>query len=191
VERFAKTLRPFLAKPPLKRVEVHLKISDFILSGHLGNIFESGLILYRYTNVKIKDRLKTWIYHLALNSLDTLPYSRKSMFIGENETMVLPPLQESPGILADLIHKYWEGLSKPLPFYPESSWEYAAAVLVKNMADQEALTKARDAWEGSDFNRGESHDSSLSLCFGKENPLGADFKRIALEIFGPMIKSSC
>ncbi len=80
--------------------------------------------------------------------------------------VVFLPVQESNKILLDLIKKYWEGLSKPLLFFPETSWKYAHAILEKKMPDEEARGKARDEWEGDDYYRGESHDPSSQLCFG-------------------------
>ncbi len=188
VERFAHTVKPYIIGTPLDPVEFNLKIADCTLSGKIDPIFESGLIHYRYTKVKVKDRLKVWIYHLVLNSMERASYPKKSTFIGEDTMVVFLPTQESNKILLNLIKKYWEGLSKPLLFFPEASWEYAHAILEKKMPDEEAMRKARDKWEGDDYYRGESLEPSFQLCFGKGDPLDAEFRRIAREIFEPMIK---
>ncbi|WAC07394.1 MAG: exodeoxyribonuclease V subunit gamma [Thermodesulfobacteriota bacterium] len=188
VERFAHTIKPYITETPLNPIEFNLKIADYTLSGQIDTIFESGLIHYRYTKVKIKDRLKIWIYHLVLNSMERAQYPKKSIFIGEDTMVVLFSVPESDKILLNLIKKYWEGLSKPLPFFPEASWEYAHAILGKKMADEEAMRKARDKWEGDDYYRGESHEPSCRLCFGTGDPLNGEFRRIAREIFEPMIK---
>jgi exodeoxyribonuclease V gamma subunit len=103
--------------------------------------------------------------------------------------VVLLPVQESNKTLLDLIKKYWEGLAKPLLFFPEASWKYAHAILEKKMPDEEAMKKARDEWEGDDYYRGESLEPSFQLCFGTGDSLDAEFRRIAREIFEPMIKS--
>jgi len=189
VERFAHTIKPYIIGTPFDPVEFNLKIADYTLSGKIETIFESGLIHYRYTKVKVKDRLKVWIYHLVLNSMKRVSYPKKSILIGEDTSVVLLPIQESKKILLDLIKKYWEGLSKPLLFFPEASWEYAHAILEKKMPDEEAMSKARDEWEGDDYYRGESQDPSCRLCFGTVDPLDAKFRRIAKEIFEPMIRN--
>jgi len=188
VERFAHTIKPYITGTRLDPVEFNLKIADYTLSGKIDTIFESGLIHYRYTKIKVKDRLKVWICHLVLNSMEHESYPKKSTFIGEDTMVVLLPMQESNKILLDLIKKYWEGLSKPMLFFPEASWEYAHAILEKKMPDEEAMRKARDEWEGDDYYRGESLEPSFQLCFGTVDPLDAKFRRIAREIFEPMIK---
>jgi len=189
VERFAHMVKPYITGTPLDPVEFNLKISEYTLSGKIDTIFESGLIHYRYTKVKVKDRLKVWIDHLVLNSMKRAPYLKRSTLIGADTVVVLLPVQESNKILLDLIKKYWEGLSKPLLFFPEASWKYAHAILEKKMPDEEAMRKARDEWEGDDYYRGESRDPSSQLCFGTVDPLNAEFERIAKEIFEPMIKN--
>jgi exodeoxyribonuclease V gamma subunit len=174
---------------PLGPIEFNLKIADYTLFGQIDTIFESGLIHYRYTKVKVKDRLKVWIYHLVLNSMERAQYPKKSILIGEDTRVVLLPMQKSDKILLDLIKKYWEGLSKPLLFFPEASWEYAHAILEKKMPDEEAMRKARDEWEGDDYYRGESQEPSFRLCFDRGDPLDAEFRKIAREIFEPMFKN--
>jgi len=190
VERFAHTVKPYITGTPFDPVEFNLKIADYALFGKIDTIFELGLIHYRYTKVKVKDRLKVWIYHLVLNSMERTPYPKRSTLIGADTMLVLLPVQESNKILLDLIKKYWEGLSKPLLFFPETSCKYAHALLEKKMPDEEAMRKARDEWEGDDYYRGESHEPSFQLCFGKGDPLDAEFRKIAKEIFEPMIKNS-
>ena len=189
VVRFAHAVKPYITGTPFAPVEFNLKLAEYTLFGKIDTIFESGLIHYRYTNVKVKDRLRVWIYHLVLNSVNRTPYPKKSILIGEDAIIAFLPLKESNTILLDLIRKYWEGLSKPLFFFPETSWKYAHAIFEKKMPDEEALKSARDEWEGDDYHRGESEEPSLQLCFGKGDPLKADFRRIALEIFEPMIKN--
>jgi len=190
VGRFAHMLKPYITGTPFAPIEFNLKLAEYTLFGKIDTIFESGLINYRYTKVKVKDRLRSWIYHLVLNSVESTLHPKKSILITEDVIITFLPLKESSTILLDLIKKYWEGLSKPLPFFPETSWKCARAILEKEMPDEEALKSARDEWEGDDYHRGESEEPSLQLCFGKGDPLNADFRKIALEIFEPMIKTS-
>jgi exodeoxyribonuclease V gamma subunit len=99
-----------------------------------------------------------------------------------------PPVKNSQEILENLLEKYWEGLVKPLHFFPRSSWDYAQLVLDKGKSLEDGLTKAHNTWEGNDFTSGEREDAYYQLCFGKINPLDSEFQRIAEEVFGPLLE---
>ncbi|HEX3018906.1 MAG TPA: hypothetical protein VHP36_01325, partial [Chitinispirillaceae bacterium] len=81
------------------------------------------------------------------------------------------------------------GLLSPLHFFPDSSWEYAELVLLKNKPEDVALYTARKKWSGDDFSLvpGESLDPYNSLCFRSIDPLGEEFKLNSIEVFEPII----
>ncbi len=97
------------------------------------------------------------------------------------------PLDDSEEILGKLLESYWGGLVKPLRFFPDSSWDYAHALLEKNKAREDALQRARNKWAGSAFSRGECEDAYYELCFGNSDPLDSAFQRIAEEVFTPLL----
>ncbi|MBW1678702.1 MAG: exodeoxyribonuclease V subunit gamma [Deltaproteobacteria bacterium] len=193
IERFAATVKQYTGGKSFGPFEVDLKISEFRLTGRIDSIFEQGLLHYRYVKVKAKDILQLWIYHLVLNSVDADNYPKKSMFIGLNDRgrksiRGYLPVENSREVLKDLLDKYWEGLLKPLHFFPESSWEYGRLVLEKGKPENRAMSDARKKWRGSEFSRGEGEDVFYRLCFGKIDPLDSEFKKIAKGIFRPMLR---
>jgi exodeoxyribonuclease V gamma subunit len=90
----------------------------------------------------------------------------------------LPPLDNAPELLADLLELSREGLCRPLHFFPQSSWLYVS----------DGLTKAEDRWNGTDHSPSpaESADPSLALCFAGENVLNNEFEELAERIYSPL-----
>ena len=99
------------------------------------------------------------------------------------------PVENSVEILEYLLREFWNGLVKPLHFFPETSLQYAQLVLQKDKSPEEALSKAEATWTGSDFHRGEGVDPHFQLCFKSTNPLDAEFQRLAEAIYGPLLAS--
>ena len=78
-------------------------------------------------------------------------------------------------------------MSEPLPFFPESSFEYAQRVLIKKQGDSVALKAAQQKWLGNEFARGESEDPYYNLCFGGIDTLNEAFQSIAVSIAAPLL----
>jgi exodeoxyribonuclease V gamma subunit len=85
---------------------------------------------------------------------------------------------------------YWKGLSKPVCFFPESSFEYAKKLLAMKKSRQAATDSARKKWIGNEFTRGESEDRYFQLCFGKSNPINEEFRKAAESVFSPLLENS-
>jgi exodeoxyribonuclease V gamma subunit len=176
---------------------VDLDISGFKLTGRIDAVYPERLVQYRYAEIKPKDRLKIWIHHLVLNSLETDHYPRSSILMGLAPQSPEPvwkaceyaPLRNSKDVLGRLLETYWEGLMRPVHFFPKASWEYAQRCLKKNSPEKDALRHALHAWEGSDYLRGEREDPYYQACFGKTVPLDDEFRDIAAEVYGPLLKN--
>ncbi len=187
VERFVKKLKPHIRHKPMKPLEANLCLNGFKLTGRIESIYPEKLVHFRCTTVKPKDRLKTWIHHLALNALQADSYPRSSLFAGSDAMPEYQPQEKAEDILRNLLNFYWEGLRKPLHFFPESSYEY---ILKLKKSPEDALRSAQKKWEVNrywDGGKGESEDVYFQLCFGKRNPLDAEFQRIAAEVFEPLL----
>ena len=197
VNRFVKKTEPYLQETPLGPVEIDLTISDFKLTGRIDSIYPQRLMQYRYARVKPKDRLKVWIHHLVLNSLRADHYPLTSMLVGlqptgpEPEWMVweFSPLKNSEEVLAKLLQTYWEGLARPVHFFPGSSWEYVQMLVQRNKPKEVALRRACNTWVGSKYQPGESEDAYYQLCFRNTDPLDSEFQNLATKTFGPLLAS--
>jgi exodeoxyribonuclease V gamma subunit len=84
-------------------------------------------------------------------------------------------------LLADLIAVYQEGLTRPLPFFPRSAWEYVST------GGDPAKAAAR-TWAGNDYAWGESKDAYNQLAFRDSGIeiLEGEFEQLASRILGPL-----
>ncbi|MBI5184571.1 MAG: exodeoxyribonuclease V subunit gamma [Nitrospinae bacterium] len=174
---------------PLGPLLLDHEITGFRITGRLDNLSTEGLLSYRFTKTKPRDRLTAWVRHLALNLAAPEGCPEKSVFVGEDSVLKFIPVEDPKGILEKLLHVYWEGLCGPAPFFPKSSFAYAESILRKGWSEEKALEKAEAEWFGGEFQASpESCDPYLDLCFRRTNPLGQEFRRLALEIFGPLLE---
>ncbi|MBW1727814.1 MAG: hypothetical protein JRJ62_09575 [Deltaproteobacteria bacterium] len=80
-------------------------------------------------------------------------------------------------MLKDLLNLFWKGMSEPLHFFPESSFEYARKLLLKNQTLSSALNSAKNKWTGNDFARGESQDPYFERASAEPIPLMMNLKK--------------
>ena len=189
VREFVKRAQRYLAEGGLCPLDVNLNIAGFRLRGRIVSISVDGLIQWRYGKLNARDHLSIWIYHLILQGVAPREYPRRSILLGQDGTWKYAPVEEYKEILEFLMHKYWYGLSNPLKFFPETSWAYARQIFKEREKRDDGIRSARKVWMGSDDKRGkpgECEDPSYQVCFGKTNPLDAEFQQLAEEIFGTL-----
>lgn len=192
IENFVAKTTSYLSEKRLEALNVDLKISDFNLTGRIEAIYPERLFQFRYAKVKATDRLKLWIHHLALNLAPTDHYPKTSMLVTLDPIWAaweFSPIENSIELLDALLKIYWQGLMKPLHFFPESSWEYAEQIVVKNKSPEEARRSARTKWESRDSNHVEGKDHYYQQCFKNNDPLDAEFQELALKIFQPILET--
>ena len=189
VEAFAKRLE---ARRPAERPEpipVDCDLGPIRLTGWLTGASGQGLLDYRLTTAKPKDWIALWLRHLLLNSLRPAGVAPESCWVGEEETILLGPVEDPLPRLAALAGIYWAGLSQPLHLFPEAGFAYAER-LQKGQDEERALSAAHTVWVGSDFSKKapEGQDPYHHLVFRNQDPLDADFERLAREVFLPMLE---
>ncbi len=175
-------------------VTIDCAIGRFRISGAINGVFPQGLISYRCSEMRPKDSLDVWIKHLllAFTGRDGEHHQSHSLGLEKRQIVayrfssLLP--ERSEELLHDLLKLYWKGLTRPIHFFPVSSWEYADAVVNKEKREEEALMAAMRQWQGDDYRPGEREDLYYQQCFNKENPLDDSFKKIAVEVFGPLFE---
>ncbi|HPJ66996.1 MAG TPA: exodeoxyribonuclease V subunit gamma [Desulfobacteraceae bacterium] len=198
-EGFVIKTTEYMQGPVLSPLSADLGISGFKLTGIIDGFYEGALILYRYARIKPKDRLNAWIHHLVLNCLRPDGYPQTTMLVGLrtgqddrkwSSFKYMPmPAEASEGILSQLLDKYWQGLTQPLHFFPESSWEYVRKRIQKNKSEGDSLESARSIWIGNEYmpGSGECEDEYYRLCFGNMDPFDSEFQRIGEEILLPLM----
>jgi exodeoxyribonuclease V gamma subunit len=111
-----------------------------------------------------------------------------SYWLGKDEAILLRPVANPNSYLARLLELYWEGLQRPLPFFPRSALVYVKKCLSNGKNKLPPEEAARYTWEGSEQQRGECEDPYYRLAFRGSQPLNEEFYGLAAEIFGPLLE---
>jgi exodeoxyribonuclease V gamma subunit len=194
VERFVERTRPYMKGECLDPLEVDLDIEGFSLTGRIETIHREHALSYRYGKLRAEDYIPAWIDHLVLNIVGGMHHPDRSIIAGlhpkskEWVAVELRPVEDARMILIELVTHFWNGLMRPLRFFPRSSWKYAEQLIEKGKTPDEALAQARTQWTGSEFSRGECNDLSYRQCFKDIDPLDDEFRCMSERIFGPVLK---
>jgi exodeoxyribonuclease V gamma subunit len=189
VEGFARRLEARRVAQRLDAIRVDRDLGPIRLTGWLGGVSPLGRLEYRLTTAKPKDWIALWLRHLLLNSLRPPGVAPESLWLGEDEEILLGPVEDPLPRLAALAGIYWAGLSEPLHLFPEAGFVYAER-LQKRQGEARALSAARTVWIGNEFSKKtpEGQDPYHRLVFRDRDPLDADFERLAREVFLPMLE---
>jgi exodeoxyribonuclease V gamma subunit len=167
LQPFHKTLAALFSGQEFKQQQISLSIGDYTISGQLDNVSAKGMVQYRYATIKPKDVIQSWISHLVLNSIQNSNGPESGLFTyyaGKETIYKYSPAAESHRHLEKLLDLYWQGLTKPLYFFPRTSFAFAQEIH-NGKNEREALRKACIEWEGNDFNKmGEKNDPYNLIC---------------------------
>jgi exodeoxyribonuclease V gamma subunit len=188
VQDFLEELAPWIEAERQTPIQVDLPIADFQVVGEIRSLYAGRLVHFRFAKVKPKDRLNLWIEHLILSVLPNSNPLEPSRLICRDRRCEYPIVEDSRTYLAKLLAIYWEGLQRPIPFFPRTSWAYAEKML-KSQDHGWALSEARKTWQPEYKDaRGEKEDPYFSLCFREPDPLNEEFASLAMEVFGPILQ---
>ena len=185
VEDFTNRLKPFTADCPEQSLPVDLSVGPFRMTGRIDGLYNAGCVFYRPTRIKAKDYLRAWIYHLILNHTGTSTDGCRSILVFDDVSLCYRPVEDPDKYLLHLLNLYFTGLSKPLKFFPKSSFAFVQSVLA-GKDERTALQRARDKWAGFKFP--ENADWAYRRCFGHVDPLDGEFMTLALDIIGPILE---
>lgn len=178
VEGFMKRVTAALAGDRLAPVPIDLRLGTTTVRGTLPGLTPAGLVDYRLARTKARDRIGLWLRHLLLACAAPPAVALRSVWLGDDLTVTLGAVADPTATLRALVDLYWEGLHRPLHFFPET----ALACLVKG-----GLGDARDVWEGDEygFRSGEGSDPYYQAAFRDTDPLDAELAHLAAVVFGP------
>jgi exodeoxyribonuclease V gamma subunit len=188
VGRLQARIERLLQGIPLPPKEVDLTVEPFHITGHINGITTTGLLHYRSARVKARDRLNLWLHHLALNAMHESDHAMTTFLLGSDCGFEYSPVENASQTLAALLDVYWNGLRKPLHFFPQTSFAYARSIF-EGKPEEASLKAARREWEGDQYKKAEKAEGHLALCFRAEDPLDEQFCELAMEIFGPLLSS--
>jgi exodeoxyribonuclease V gamma subunit len=188
---FVARAKRFIGQSALEPLQLDLSLSGFHITGAIGPIYPGWLLRYRYAGLKPKDLLKAWVFHLALNCADVAGYPKESILMGLHRKKWQGVSFKSPEnpreLLGQLLEFYWQGLMRPIHFFPKTSLEYSRLIGSKGKSEEEAMKAARSIWLGNDFQRGERADLHMALCFRGTDPLDQEFRHLAVQVCGPLL----
>ncbi len=176
--------------------EVFVSTAHGTLTGVVDELFDAGQVHYGYGRAKAKRRLRLWLRHLALcasgreDPSTLVARGDRGVFVAQYAP-VAPDF--AAGQLSHLLQLFHAGASQPLPFLPDTSFEYAERLLAAELdeaADDKALKGARGRF--MDFQGyGEGHDEYVQLAFPDFSLFTAGdpgFSELALQVFAPMLQ---
>jgi exodeoxyribonuclease V gamma subunit len=190
---FVKYLLSYLFTEKKEQVSFDIPIGEFALKGRIENVYSRHSLIYRYAYLRPRDFLRLWIEHLSLGSFHgCIP--EESFLIGLNDKTRLPcawkfrAAENVDEILEDLIKIFYEGLQRPVPFFPASSLLFAEAVMDEK-PEEYGLQKARQKLFGNEYSSGEINDLYMSRCFGKNYEPDEQFIRYSHRVYDPLLKN--
>jgi len=165
--------------------DIDLTLCDIRLTGRITLPSPRGFFIYRYADLKGRDYLNAWLMHLCLFSrFPEHPWF--NCLAGRKDWILFQAPRDGKAILMHLLNVYRDGLTRPLPFFPQTSLQYAAAI-ASGKSPAEALASARKVWQATDFNRGEEDDPYYRLCFRNIDPLDAAFRSLSEAVYMPLL----
>ena len=191
VQAFLKQLRPHFGEGYVDPVQVDHTLGEFRLLGEIKRLTAKGSLHFRCAGIKPKDLVRFWVQHLVLSAV--LPHGQYSnaVLVGSDKVFEAPPLARAPEFLAVLLDLYWQGLARPLKFFPQTAMAYANAVMKEaaGRSKQEPIEVARLSWKGSPFSKApaECQDAYFDLCFRNTDPLDEEFQQTARAVFEPLL----
>ncbi len=149
---------------------------------NLTDVRPQGLVIARYDELRAQDLLRGWISHLALCAIQAPGITCQTQLIHREGASLFLPCQNPLEILTTLLSFYKQGLCRPLPFFPKSSWAY--------IESGRKINAARKAWISNAMQPyGEDRHTAYRLAFrGQGDVLGPEFIQYTEAVFAPLMQ---
>lgn len=167
---------------------ISLSVEQIKIVGSLSGVYSSGqFILLEPVRMTVWHKLKTWLTHLLINA--EKGNTQTLLFCRQAAPLCFMPPPNAVDLLSKLL--FWAKTSqeKPLPFFPEISYEYAKARF-HNATHEKALEKATYVWnnENQYLPVSEQNEPHVRYLWSSVNPLQDRlFSECALSVFNPML----
>lgn len=186
-EQFVDRVERFQENRITEPLELTFDVNEFNLRVRLPQIYDYGLVQYRYGRQRAQDLLQLWIYHLVFCEVAQNDWPQTSIMIFQDSVWQFHPVDQPQPLLTELLNIFKMGLEQPLHLFPATSLEYVRQQQIKGKTEKAAMAMARRKWSGNDFSRGESDDPYFDLCFKTTDPLDASFTEVSNAVFGPLL----
>lgn len=171
--------------------DIDFEMDGFRVTGTVEHVGPDGLVWWRNGSLRAQDRIEIWLRQLAWAAAGHDPVGAAGIGREKEEwkTVRLQPPDRAGGQLACWLRAWWQGLTAPLPFFPETSFAYAKKIVKDRNDESAALSDARERWFGNTKVRGERLDSYLDLVYGQDAPLMGAFAELATDLLAPLIRA--
>lgn len=184
--KLAERLRPWVSEK--QAVEIDISLAQGQLQGWIYTQ-KGRLLVVKPGSFNGKDLLLGWIQHLCL-SLSGAPGD--TLLFDAKQSLRLPvlPADEARPKLAALVALWAQGMKRPLPFFPNTAWDWLKAMEKEpdkpDTADKAALTRFNGGWMVS----GEGQDVYVARCFPElDEAVLSQLQALAREHLTPLLKT--
>lgn len=182
-EELAQKLLPLCEGEPVQ-LEIDLELHGVRLQGWLDHCYPSHLLRYRPATVKPKDRLSTWINHLALCA--TSSRCSNTIYRGLSGQVFYRTVERATALelLGDLVLFYQQAMSEPMAFDPASAHTYFTQM---DKDPEKAMEKLESGFYGDNYSRGLWESPYVRRAYPDFGSFSEKFLPLAEQIYTPML----
>ncbi len=171
----------------LEPVALEVRGDTWTLTGRVDSVVAGGCLQFRPAKLKVKDRVRGWITHVAL-SAQRPGMDVRTRVIAEDEAVEWERPADPVAILDGLIAGYRAALVAPLPVFEQASWEFARPA---KRSTKSPLEAAIEKFEGTGWTKGngtttDAAEPHVALCWRGRDPFeneAAEFQRWSLVLW--------
>ncbi|MFH1156532.1 MAG: exodeoxyribonuclease V subunit gamma [Pseudomonadota bacterium] len=164
-------------------LKVDIRLGHIRIQGSIDNIHSGNRHLCWFSGLNAPRKLSAWICHLVLQGAGVPAGCGKSVLTGwdagkkQPQTLTFPPMGDAwQDLLKVLAVAFCQGIKRPMPFFPKTSWAFAEGVWKsgKDLTGEtmgQGLKVCRPVWYDLHSGTGESLNRYVQLVFGKTTPL--------------------
>ncbi len=196
VRTFARAVGAACKGTRLPPLDIRLDIAGCTVTGRVDQVYPGGIVRHRYAGVRAGDRLCAWIeYCAAACAVGSGPRPVAHLIGREKDVTIMYHMNDvepCASHLTALVEIFRAGRASLIPLFPESSLAFAREY-ARNRSVEDALQKARSAYQGNSYTRGDLDDPYVDRCFRKMDPFGTrsmreEFMRLARAVYDPVLK---
>lgn len=164
---------------------VDVAVGDHRLAGEVPGFAADALLFWRIGSIRAKDRIDVWLRLLALTAAIGRPVRAELLGVTRaavRETIAGPAPEQASERLVDWLAAWRDGMTRPLPFFPNTSWAWISCDPDKNRD-----AAARRTWAGSPWDEG--FDEHHRMFFG-DDPIAHGFGDLATTLLGPLLRAT-
>lgn len=160
----------------MEETVVHCRVQYFAKPNDKGH---NTVLMHRPGKLRPIDRLNLWLI-MCLAELSPLPIVA-GVFVASDKMFTLPAIDNdiARNYVKDLLKLYRYGKENPLPFFPETSFEWV------NSLD---MDKTKACFEGNNFKIGEQQDKHNDRIYPLLDADWQAFDKISHWVYGPVVE---